>query len=244
VRILKAIGVQPRRTIRVALWSGEEQGLLGSRFYVKEHFGPVPAPTPAPAGANAPEAAAAAVAEKTGKTPPKREARDAAAKAKATPTPAPAPAPQVPQGPVFKPEYDKLNAYFNVDGGTGAVRGIFLQGNEALRPIFRRWLAPFAALKFKDKDGKEVTYNASTITVSDSSGSDFLSFDAIGLNGLDFLQDDLEFESRTWHTSQDNYDRVVAEDVKEIAVIVAAFVYNAAMMDGRLPRKPFKPPER
>jgi cell division septation protein DedD len=249
VRILKAIGVQPRRTIRIALWSGEEQGLLGSRFYVKDHFGPILAPTPTATGTNTPEAAAAAVAEKTGKTPPKRDARAAAAKTK-TPTPVPTPAPTPvaasakPQGPNFKPEYEKLNVYFNVDSGTGAVRGIYLQGNEALRPTFRRWLMPFSAIKFKDKDGKEVSYSASTITVSNSEGSDFLSFDAIGLNGLDFMQDEIEYESRTWHTSQDNYDRVVAEDVKEAAVIVAAFVYNAAMMDGRLPRKPFKPPER
>jgi hypothetical protein len=252
MRILKAVGVQPRRTIRIALWSGEEQGLLGSRFYVKEHFGPASAPTPAAAGTTAPDAAAAAVAEKTGKTPPKREAVSAASKTK-TPTPVPTPATQTPpptaasanpKAPVFKPEYDKLNVYFNLDSGTGAVRGIYLQGNEALRPIFRRWLMPFNEIKLKDKDGKEVTYTASTITLSNTSGSDFLSFDAIGLNGLDFLQDDVEYETRTWHSSQDNYDRVIPEDVKEAAVIVAAFVYNAAMMEGKLPRKPFKPPDR
>ena len=250
MRILKAIGVQPRRTIRIALWSGEEQGLLGSRFYVKDHFGPVPAPTPAVTGTTAPAAAAASVAEKTGKTPPKREAKAAAAKTK-TPTPVPPPATQAPpptaasanpQAPVFKPEYDRLNVYFNVDSGTGAVRGIYLQGNEALRPIFRRWLMPFNEIDVKDKNGKEVTYTASTISVANASGSDFLSFDAIGLNGLDFLQDEVEYENRTWHSSQDNYDRIIPEDVKQAAVIIAAFVYNAAMMDGKLPRKPFKPP--
>jgi hypothetical protein len=195
VRILKAVGVQPRRTIRIALWSGEEQGLFGSRAYVKEHFGPLPATTPAAAGANAP--------------------------------------------PQFKPEYDRLNVYYNVDSGTGAIRGIYLQGNEALRPLFRRWLMPFDALKVG-----ETTYSASTVTASNSGGSDFLSFDAVGLNGLDFLQDDLEYETRTWHSNQDNYDRVIPEDVKEAAVIVAAFVYNSAMMDGKLPRKPFKAPGR
>ncbi|MDT5294535.1 MAG: carboxypeptidase [Acidobacteriota bacterium] len=245
VRILKAVGVQPRRTIRIALWSGEEQGLFGSRAYVKEHFGPVPAPSPVAAATNAPDAAAAAVAEKTGKTPKKREARDAAAKSKTPTTPTPAPPQQSPNAagthppPQFKPEYDRLNVYYNVDSGTGAIRGIYLQGNEALRPLFRRWLMPFDALKVG-----ETTYSASTVTASNSGGSDFLSFDAVGLNGLDFLQDDLEYETRTWHSNQDNYDRVIPEDVKEAAVIVAAFVYNSAMMDGKLPRKPFKPPGR
>ena len=245
VRILKAVGVQPRRTVRVALWSGEEEGLLGSRFYVREHFGPTLAPTPAATVSTAPAAAAAAVAEKTGKTPPKREARAAAANTK---TPTPPPATQAPpptaasattQAPAFKPEYERLNVYFNVDSGTGAIRGIYLQGNEALRPTFRRWLEPFRQIKVGD-----TTYNASTITVSNSEGSDFLSFDAVGLNGLDFLQDDIEYETRTWHTNQDTFDRVLADDVKEAAVIVAAFVYDAAMMDGHLPRKPFKAPGR
>jgi hypothetical protein len=240
VRILKTLNLQPRRTVRIALWSGEEQGLLGSRFYVKDHFGPVPAPTPIATGTTEPAAAAAAVAEKTGRTPKKREARDAAAKT-ASATPAATPATQIPpptaaspnpQAPVFKPEYERLNVYFNVDSGAGAIRGIYLQGNEALRPIFRRWLAPFRELKVGEN-----TYSASTITVSNSSGSDFLSFDAVGLNGLDFMQDDLEYETRTWHSNQDTYDRIVADDVKEAAVIVAAFVYNAAMMDGKLPRK-------
>jgi carboxypeptidase Q len=200
VRILKTLGLQPRRTIRIALWSGEEQGLFGSRAYVKEHFGPVPVPTPA--------------------APPQ-----SANTALANPSPR------------FKPEYDRLNVYYNVDSGAGAIRGIYLQGNEALRPLFRRWLMPFGALKVG-----ETTYNASTVTAANSSGSDFLSFDAVGLNGLDFLQDDLEYETRTWHSNQDNFDRVIPEDVKEAAVIVAAFVYNSAMMDGKLPRKPFKAP--
>jgi hypothetical protein len=198
VRILKALNTQPRRAIRIALWTGEEQGLLGSRFYVKEHFGPVAAPTTAATAANA--------------SPASR----------------------------FKPEHDKLNVYFNADSGTGAVRGFYLQGNEALRPIFRRWLAPFREFKIKDKDGRETDYSASTITVSNAGGSDFLSFDAVGLVGLDFLQDDIEYETRTWHSNQDMYDRVIPEDVKQAAVIVAAFVYNAAMMDGKLPRKPLR----
>jgi hypothetical protein len=191
VRILRATGLQPRRTIRIALWSGEEQGLLGSRAYVREHFGPLPATTPATAA------------------------------------------------PRFKPEYDKHNVYFNVDSGTGAIRGVYLQGNEALRPIFRQWLAPFRELKIGQN-----TYSAQTITLANAGGSDFLAFDAVGLLGLDFLQDDIEYETRTWHSNQDTYDRVIAEDVKEAAIIVAAFVYNAAMSDQKLPRKPFTAPTR
>ena len=143
------------------------------------------------------------------------------------------------QAPTFKPEHERLNVYFNVDSGTGAIRGIYLQGNEALRPTFRRWLEPFREFKVGAN-----TYNASTLTVSNSEGSDFLSFDAAGLNGIDFLQDEIEYGARTWHTSQDNFDRVLADDVKEAACIVAAFVYDAAMMDGRLPRKPFRAPGR
>ena len=204
VRILKALNLQPRRTIRIALWSGEEEGLLGSRAYVKEHFGPVDSPTAASNGA----------------------ANGASTPATTTP-------------PQFKPEHERLNVYFNLDSGTGAVRGIYLQGNEALRPVFSRWLMPFREFKVG-----QTTYNAATVTVSNTGGSDFLSFDAAGLNGFDFMQDDMEYESRTWHSNQDNYDRLVADDLKEAACIVASFVYNAATMDGRLPRKPFQPPQR
>jgi carboxypeptidase Q len=235
VRILKALNIQPRRTIRIALWSGEEQGLLGSRFYVREHFGPLPAPTPVPAGATQPDASAAAVAEKTGKTPKKRDARETAAKTPgAQPTPA-APQPTPAPASRFKPEHARLNVYFNADSGTGAIRGVHMQGNEALRPLFRRWLLPFAQLKVG-----ETTYTATTVTAANSGGSDFLSFDAVGLNGIDFLQDDLEYGTRTWHSSQDNYDRAIPEDLKQAAIIVAAFVYNAAMTDGMLPRKPLR----
>ena len=235
VRILKALNLQPRRTVRIALWSGEEQGLLGSRFYVREHFGPLPAPTPAPAGATPPDAAAAAVAEKTGRTPKKREARDVAAKTPAAqPTPA-APTPTPQPGARFKPEHARLNVYFNADSGTGAIRGVHMQGNEALRPFFRKWLMPFAQLKVG-----ETTYTATTVTAANAGGSDFLAFDAVGLNGIDFLQDEMEYGTRTWHSNQDTFDRAVPEDLKQAATIVAAFVYNAAVMEGMLPRKPRK----
>ncbi|HEX8284450.1 MAG TPA: M20/M25/M40 family metallo-hydrolase [Pyrinomonadaceae bacterium] len=206
VRILKALNLQPRRTVRIALWSGEEQGLLGSRFYVREHFGPVPTPTPTP-------------------TP-------AAQPAPAAPRPKPAPAQAR-----FKPEHERLSVYYNADSGAGAVRGVYLQGNEALRPIFRRWLLPFSEFKVGAN-----TYTATTVTAANSSGSDFLAFDAAGLNGIDFLQDELEYGSRTWHSSQDNYDRAVPEDLMQAAVVVAAFAYNSAMMDARLPRKPYRAP--
>jgi carboxypeptidase Q len=244
-RILKALNLRPRRTVRIALWSGEEQGLLGSRAYVREHFGPLaaPSPTPPPTGSTAPAAAAANVAEKTGETPKKRDARESARRA-GVPAPAPAAtpvsvAPAGPQGPQFKPAYEKHNVYFNLDSGTGAVRGVYLQGNEALRPIFRQWLAPFRELKVGQN-----TYSAQTITLANAGGSDFLSFDAVGLVGLDFLQDDLEYETRTWHSNQDTYDRVIPEDLKQASVVVAWFVYNAAMSDHRLPRKPFRAPTR
>ncbi|HZT60347.1 MAG TPA: M20/M25/M40 family metallo-hydrolase [Pyrinomonadaceae bacterium] len=226
-RILKALGVQPRRTIRVALWSGEEEGLLGSRAYVREHFGPVAANA---ASANAPAQTPPSTSQT--QTPPP-------AASQTQPSSTPSPQSSATQAPQFKPEYEKLSVYYNVDSGTGAIRGVFLQGNEALRPVFRRWLEPFREIKVGPN-----TYNASTVTVSNSEGSDFLSFDAVGLNGIDFLQDEIEYEPRTWHTNQDNFDRVIPEDAEEAAIIVAAFVYNSAMADAKLPRKPFKAPGR
>ena len=162
------------------------------------------------------------------------DARAAAARTPAaTPTPA-APTPTPAAGQTrFKPEHERLNVYYNVDSGAGAVRGVYLQGNEALRPIFRRWLLPFSQFKVG-----ATTYPATTVTASNSSGSDFLSFDAVGLNGIDFLQDDLEYGTRTWHSNQDTYDRVIPEDLKQASIIVAAFIYNAANADAMLPRKP------
>jgi hypothetical protein len=123
------------------------------------------------------------------------------------------------------PEYDKLSAYYNLDNGTGKIRGIYLQGNEALRPIFRQWLQPLRDL------------GAETITASNTGGTDHLSFDAIGLPGFQFIQDEIEYETRTHHTNQDVFDRIQADDLKQAATIMAAFVYNTAMRDEKLPRR-------
>ena len=199
-RILMALNLKPRRTIRVALWSGEEQGLLGSRAYVREHFGEIVQPTPQP-------------------TPPGAgEGRPVAA-----PTPAP-------RGRlVTKPAYDKFAGYFNLDNGTGKIRGVYLQGNEAVRPLFRSWLMPFSDL------------GAQTLSISNTGGTDHLAFDAIGLPGFQFIQDEVEYETRTHHSNQDVFDRIQADDMKQAATIMAAFVYQAAMRDEKLPRKPAPP---
>lgn len=191
VRILKAAGLQPRRTIRAALWSGEEQGLYGSRAYVTEHLATL-------GGGES----AAMMAMFGG-----------------------------PRGPITKKdEYDKFSGYFNLDNGTGKVRGIYLQGNEACRPIFRKWLAPFRDL------------DASTITVSNTGGTDHQAFDGVGLPGFQFIQDPIEYENRTHHSNMDVFDRIQADDMKQASVIMAAFVYNTAMADEKLPRKPSPTP--
>jgi hypothetical protein len=175
-RILVAAGLAPRRTIRVALWTGEEQGLLGSAGYVKQHFGD-------------------------------KEAR------------------------AFTPEHTNLAAYFNLDNGGGRIRGIYAQGNAACRPIFEAWLAPFHDL------------GATTVTIKDTGGTDHLSFDALGLPGFQFIQDPLDYSTRTHHTNMDTYERVHAADARHSAVILAAFVHHAAMRDAKLPRKPLPPLE-
>jgi len=188
VRILQALNLKPRRTIRIALWSGEEQGLLGSRAYVAKHFGAMVTP-----------------------------AQHAA-------SPAPPLAPSL----VTKPEYEKFSGYFNLDNGTGKIRGVYLQGNEAVRPLFRLWLAPFRDL------------GAATLSISNTGGTDHLSFDGIGLPGFQFIQDEIEYDTRTHHSNQDVFDRIQADDMKQAATIMAAFVYNAAMRDEKLPRKPMR----
>jgi carboxypeptidase Q len=186
LRIIQASGLRPRRTIRIGLWSGEEQGLLGSRAYVGEHFGK------------------------------KIESRTSGGQQ---------PAQEVAQFEI-KPAHEKFSGYFNLDNGTGKIRGVYLQGNEAMRPIFRAWLAPF-----KDM-------GASTLTISNTGGTDHLSFDAVGLPGFQFIQDSIEYGTRTHHTNMDVYDRIQEEDMKQAATIMATFVYNAATRDKRLPRKP------
>ena len=189
VRILQTLGLKPRRTIRIALWSGEEEGLLGSRAYVAEHF-----------------AKRLDANQQPGST----------ANAQFE----------------FKPEWDKVAGYFNIDNGTGKIRGIFLQGNEAVRPIFRAWFAPF-----KDMVGTTKENGVATLSISNTGGTDHLSFDAVGLPGFQFIQDPVEYDTRTHHYNMDVYDRIQEDDMKQMATIVAAFVYNTAMRDQKLPRK-------
>jgi carboxypeptidase Q len=194
MRILKALDIKPRRTIRIGLWSGEEQGLLGSQGYVQQHFGSRP-PIDDPLMKDMP-------------TLLRREA-----------------------GPVtVKPEQAKVSAYFNVDNGTGKIRGIYLQENAAVEPIFEAWMRPF----------KDLGMN--TMTMRNTGGTDHQSFDAVGIPGFQFIQDPMDYETRTHHSNMDVYDRLQPEDLKQISVIVAAFVYDAAMRDQMLPRKPIEKP--
>jgi carboxypeptidase Q len=168
MRIIKQTGLKPRRTVRIALWSGEEQGLLGSKAYVKNTFGDQKEP---------------------------------------------------------KPTYEKFSCYFNIDNGTGKIRGIYTQGNEKVKVIFAEWLKPFNEL------------GASTVTISNTGGTDHQSFDAAGLPGFQFIQDPIDYNTRTHHTTMDNYDHLIEADMKQIATIVASFVYNAATRDEKIPRK-------
>jgi carboxypeptidase Q len=194
VRILKALDIKPRRTIRIGLWSGEEEGLLGSQGYVEQHFGSRP-PMDDPNMKGMP-------------TLLRREA-----------------------GPVtVKMEQAKVSAYFNVDNGTGKIRGIHLQENAAVAPIFEQWMRPFKDL------------GMTTLTMRNTGGTDHLSFDAVGIPGFQFIQDPIEYETRTHHSNMDVYDRLQPEDLKQISVIVASFVYDAAMRDQMLPRKPIEKP--
>ena len=175
MRILKTLGVQPRRTIRIGLWSGEEQGLLGSRGYVKKTF-----------------------ADPANMQP--------------------------------LPQHEKFSAYYNIDNGTGKIRGIYLQGNADCKDIFSAWLEPFKDL------------GATTVTISNTGGTDHQAFDAVGLPGFQFIQDPIEYDTRTHHSNMDVYDHLIADDLKQIATIVAAFAYNTAQRDAKLPRKPMPKP--
>ncbi len=127
---------------------------------------------------------------------------------------------------VAKPDYEKFSSYFNLDNGTGKIRGVYLQNNESVRSLFRQWLIPFRDM------------GAATLSISNTGGTDHLSFDAIGLPGFQFIQDEIEYDSRTHHSNQDVFDRIQADDMKQAATIMAAFIYDAAMQNEKLPRKP------
>jgi carboxypeptidase Q len=195
MRILNALKVQPRRTIRVALWTGEEEGLFGSFGYVKQHFGYVPL-SEAPDQVKLPEFL------------------------------------RKPAGPpVIKPEQAKISGYFNVDNGTGRIRGVYLQENAAIAPIFQQWIAPLGDL------------GVNTITMRNTGGTDHESFDAVGIPGFQFIQDMLDYGSRTHHSNMDVYERLQPDDLAQAATVEAIFVYNTAMRDQMLPRKPLPHPE-
>lgn len=175
MRILKTLDLKMDRTVRMVLWDGEEQGLLGSEAYVKEHFGD-------------------------------------------------------PQSMELKPAHAKVSAYFNLDNGAGKIRGIYLQDNDMVRPLFSSWLGPFR------------DYGASTVTIRNTGGTDHLSFDAVGIPGFQFIQDPVEYSSRTHHSNMDVYDRVQASDLIQASAIVASFVYHTANHEDLLPRKPLPEP--
>jgi len=169
MRILKAVGFKPKRTLRIVLWSSEEQGLFGSRFYVLNHFGD-------------------------------------------------------PKTMQLKPDQAKVSAYYNLDNGTGKIRGIYLQGDSAARPIFKQWFEPFKDL------------GAGTVTISNTGGTDHLSFAAVGIPGFQFIQDGMDYGTRTHHSNQDTYDRLSEDDLKQAATIIASFVYNTSQRQEMIPR--------
>ncbi len=170
-RILTTLNLKMDRTVRIGLWDAEEQGLLGSRNYVTNHFG-----------------------DRTNME--------------------------------LKPEHAKLSGYFNYDNGSGRIRGVYLQGNDMMRPIFEAWLAPFRDL------------GVTTISIRDTGGTDHLSFDGVGIPGFQFIQDPVEYENRTHHSNMDVYDRLQPADLMQSAAVMASVVYHAATRPEMLPRKP------
>jgi hypothetical protein len=175
VRLIKTMGLQPKRTIRIVLWSGEEEGLFGSRNYVKNHFGD-------------------------------------------------------PATMQLTPDQAKVSAYYNLDNGTGRIRGVYLQGNDKVRDLFQSWLAPFNDM------------GATIVTISNTGGTDHLSFDAVGIPGFQFIQDPIEYDTRTHHSNMDTYDHLLPADLKQAATIIAAFVYNTAQRSEMIPRMPLPEP--
>jgi hypothetical protein len=175
LRILKALNLKLDRTVRIALWSGEEQGLYGSKAYVKEHFGD-------------------------------------------------------PESMQLTEAHAKLSGYFNLDNGSGKIRGVYLQSNDAMRPVFEQWLAPF-----RDE-------GVTSVSIRNTGGTDHLSFDEVGLPGFQFIQDPLEYNSLTHHSQMDTLDHVQAADLMQAAAVIATVVYNAANRPEMLPRKPLPAP--
>lgn len=189
-RIIKALGITPKRTIRIALWAGEEQGLLGSRAYVADHFGSRAEP----------------------KDPEQKKLPSWARTEKGALT--------------LKPEQAKISAYFNYDNGTGKIRGIYAQENAAVVPIFTAWLEPLHDL------------GATTVTMRNTGSTDHMPFDEVGIPAFQFIQDEVEYETRTHHTNWDTFDRLQREDLMQAAVVAATFIWETANRPEKLPRKP------
>jgi hypothetical protein len=196
MRILKQSGVTLRRTVRIGLWTGEEQGLIGSREYVKAHFGTCK-DAPAPAGQRGGGGGGRGGCQ---------------------------------SGYALTPEQPKFAAYFNIDNGTGAIHGVYLQQNDAVAPIFREWMEPFRSI------------GMTSLTIRNTGGTDHQSFDAVGLPGFQFIQDPIEYDTMTHHTNLDSYERLQPTDMMRNATIAASFAYLAANRDEKLPRKPLPRP--
>jgi carboxypeptidase Q len=193
MRILKQSGVTLRRTVRIGLWTGEEQGLIGSRQYVAAHFGKCKDAPPPPGQRGGGRGGCQS-------------------------------------GYAFTPEQAKFAGYFNIDNGTGAIRGVYLQQNESVAPIFREWMEPFRSI------------GMTSLTIRNTGGTDHQSFDAVDLPGFQFIQDEVEYDTVTHHTNQDAYERLQPEDMRKNATIAAGFAYLAANRDDKLPRKPMPAP--